>query len=208
MSHNTWIHRIARGAVRPLVGSAVTPNQLTTLRLGAGIAAAAAFAHGDDEARAWGAGIFLVSMLLDRADGELARLSGKTSAWGHKYDLVSDTLSNALAFVGLGLGLREGGFGPWSVLMGLAAGLAVALVLWLVIKLEESGGERAGELPSLAGFDPDDALLVVPIAIWLGFAEALLVAAAVGTPLFALLTYLWFLRRPRRALDTAAERRG
>ncbi len=54
MSYNTWIHRIARVAMRPLVNTPVTPNQVTTLRLAAGIAAAAAFAVGDDSARHWG----------------------------------------------------------------------------------------------------------------------------------------------------------
>ena len=33
MSHHTWLHRIVRPAVRPLVGTAVTPNHLTALRL-------------------------------------------------------------------------------------------------------------------------------------------------------------------------------
>jgi phosphatidylglycerophosphate synthase len=213
MSHNTWIHRIARVAVRPLVASAVTPNQITSLRLGAGIVAAAAFALGTETALAWGAGLFAVSMVLDRADGELARLSGKTSPLGHKFDLVSDAFCNALAFIGLGIGLRDSPLGLWSLPMGAAAGLAIALILWLVIKLEGDGGERAAELPGLAGFDADDAMLLVPLAIWFGLAQGLLVAAAVGAPLFALLMYVVLRRRPARSLkartlDQAPARRG
>ncbi|MGF1608896.1 MAG: CDP-alcohol phosphatidyltransferase family protein [Kiloniellales bacterium] len=208
MSHNTWIHRIARVAVRPLVQSDITPNQVTTLRLGAGIAAAGAFALGNGTALAWGAGIFVVSMVLDRADGELARLSGKTSAWGHKYDLVSDAVCNALAFVGLGIGLRDSSLGLWALPMGLDAGLAIALILWLIIKMERAGGERAGELPGLAGFDADDAMLLVPLAIWLGLAQGLLIAAAVGAPLFALLMYLWLRRRPAGDRKASASKRA
>lgn len=199
MSHNTWIHRVARVGVRPLVKTAVTPNQITTLRLAGGIAAAAAFALGDDVWRHWGAGLFLLSMVLDRADGELARLSGKTSPGGHKYDLISDSVCNALAFLGLGIGLTASPFGGWAPLMGAVAGLAIALILWLVIKMEQRGGERAGELAGAAGFDPDDAMLAVPICIWFGLAEWLLVAAAVGAPLFALFMVLWFRFGPRRA---------
>ncbi len=198
MSYNTWIHRMTRVAVRPLVDTSVTPNQITSVRLAAGIAAAAAFAVGDDNVRHWGAGIFLISLVLDRADGELARLSGKTSAWGHKYDLVSDSMCNALAFIGLGVGLRDGAFGAWSVLGGFAAGLSISLILWLVLELEDSYGERAGELPSAAGFDADDAMLVVPLAVWIGLAQGLLVAAAVGAPVFACVLFLWFRRRQRR----------
>jgi phosphatidylglycerophosphate synthase len=185
MSHNTWIHRSVRVLIRPLAASAVTPNQVTTLRLGVGLAAAAALAHGDEAWRDWGAGLFVLSMFLDRADGELARLSGKTSPWGHIYDLISDSLSNSLAFLGLGIGLRDGAFGSWAPSMGLLAGLAIAAILWLVIRLEELHGARAAELGAAAGFDPDDALLVVPVMVWAGLSDWLLAAACLGAPAFA-----------------------
>ena len=56
MSHNTWIHRIVRVGVRPLVATPVTPNQLTTLRLASGLAATAAFAVGDEDLAGLGRG--------------------------------------------------------------------------------------------------------------------------------------------------------
>ncbi len=185
MSHNTWIHRTVRVAVRPLAAGPITPNQVTTLRLAVGLVAAAALAHGDEAWRAWGAGIFVLGLFLDRADGELARLSGKTSPWGHSYDLVSDALSNASAFIGLGVGLRAAAFGAWAPFMGLVAGLSIAAILWLVIRLETLHGERAAEFGAAAGFDPDDALLVVPVLIWLGLSDWLLGAACLGAPAFA-----------------------
>ena len=199
MSHDTWIHRAVRVAVRPLARTSVTPNQLTTLRLGAGLGAAAVLALGGSPWLAVGAGLFLVGMLLDRADGELARLTGKTSRWGHTYDLVSDALSNAVAFVGLGLGLRDGAFGVWAPGMGLVAGVAVAAILWLVMKIEERHGARAGELRGMAGFDPDDALLVLPLMIWFGLADWLLAAASIGAPLFAVFM-VWVFRGRLRDL--------
>lgn len=190
MSHNTWIHRIARLGVRPLVETPVAPNHLTTVRLLAGLGAATAFAIPEGPWKDIGAGLFVFSMVLDRADGELARLSGKTSAWGHKYDLVSDSLCNALAFVGLGIGLTQSDLGPWAAGLGCLAGLAVAAVLSLVIWAEELAGERAAELGSFAGFDPDDAMLAIPIGIWLGVEYWLLIAASIGAPLFSLVMIL------------------
>jgi phosphatidylglycerophosphate synthase len=195
VSNNTLIHRAARLAVRPLATSPVTPNQVTTLRLVAGLAAAGAFAAGTETWRDWGAGLFLLSMFLDRADGELARLSGKTSPWGHRYDLVSDGLCNTLAFIGLGIGLWSGPFGGWAPFMGFAAGLAVAGILWLVMRLEELHGARAGELAGAASFDPDDGLLAVPILVWLGLSDWLLAAAAIGAPAFAVFMLAKFWRR-------------
>jgi archaetidylinositol phosphate synthase len=185
MSHDTWAHRMVRPVVRPLVRTPVTPNQLTWLRLLAGIAAALAFSQGADVWRNVGAALFLLSFLLDRADGQLARLSGKASAYGHKLDLASDSLANGLAFLGLGIGLRDGTFGLWAPAMGALAGLAVGTVLLLVVRIEATAGERAGELGSAAGFDPDDGMLAVPLFIWLGLSDLLLALAAVGAPGFA-----------------------
>ena len=111
MSHNTWMHRGVRVAIRPLVASPITPNQVTTPRLAVGLAAALALAHGEETWHDRGAGVIYSKFFPGPADGELARLSGKTSPSGHTYDLVSDSLSNALAFLGLGVGLRAASFG-------------------------------------------------------------------------------------------------
>jgi phosphatidylglycerophosphate synthase len=149
-------------------------------------------AVGDANAAAWGAGLFLASMVLDRADGELARLSGKTSHGGHVYDLISDGISNTLAFVGLGVGLRGGDFGLWAMPMGVLAGLAVAAIFWLVMRAESQAGERAAEIGATAGFDPDDGMIALPILVWLGFSQTLLVLAAFGAPVFAVYFFLKF----------------
>jgi hypothetical protein len=50
-------------------------------------------------------------------------------------------------------------------------------------------GARAAELRLARGFDPDDTMLIVPIAAMLGLLEPLLVAACAGAPLFALVAY-------------------
>jgi phosphatidylglycerophosphate synthase len=192
MSHNTWIHRVARLVVRPLVDTPVTPNHITTLRLACGFGSAGLLASGDASLINWGAGLFLGSMVLDRADGELARLSGKSSPGGHRYDLIADSLSNALAFIGLGIGLRGGSFGLWSYPMGFFAGLAVTAILWLVMRAEAQAGARAAELGDGGAFDPDDGMLAVPIFIWLGFSELLLGLAAIGAPAFAIYFFFKF----------------
>jgi archaetidylinositol phosphate synthase len=201
MSHNTWIHRLARVTlVKPLVGTSVKPNQLTTVRLICGVSAAVMLAIGAPPWSFVGAGVFLLGMFLDRADGDYARLTGQTSKSGHTYDLISDALCNALIFVGLGIGLRAGEHGLFALPMGLVAGLAVGAILWLVIKIEELEGQRAAELGNLAGFDPDDAVIIVPVAIWFGASEGLLLAAAIGAPGFALFFY-WFFRRKLAAIN-------
>lgn len=205
MSHNTWVHRTVRPLVRPLTRTAVQPNHLTYLRLITGLAAAVALAHGDELWRLVGTGIFVLAFLLDRADGELARLSGRTSEAGHKLDLVCDAHCNALTFVGIGIGLRASELGSLAIGMGTLAGLAVAAILFMVLRTEASAGARAAESRSAAGFDADDGMLAVPLFVWFEQEEPLLMLAAVGAPLyFAFMAVNLRRRRVRRAGPRAA----
>lgn len=219
ISHNTWIHKVARLTVtKPLMatGSSITPSQVTVVRMATGIAAAAAFAIGPSpwlDLPWWqiGAVLFILSMVLDRGDGDYARQSGQTSAAGHKFDLIADAVCNAIIFVGLGIGLRGGEWGMLAIPMGVLAGASVTFILWLVMRMESLAGARSAELGSFMGFDPDDAILAVPILVLLGYQEPLLVAATIGAPGFALLFAVqWGIkyRARRRALAEGGKREG
>jgi phosphatidylglycerophosphate synthase len=198
MSHDTWLHRIARPGARLLARTPVTPNQVTTARLVLGLAATGLFALGP----AWNtaAGLaYLASMIFDRMDGVLARLTGKSTPWGHKYDLAVDAICDAVVFMGIGWGLRDGPLGDWAVVLGVVAGLAVSAVFWLVFRVEALEGPRAAELGARAGFDPDDGLLAVPLAAFLGLTQPLLIAAAALAPLFTAFMFWKFRTALRRA---------
>lgn len=194
MSHDTWAHRVVRPVVRRLADTAITPNQLTAARLLTAIASALLLASGDPRWSDVGGAIFLVSFFLDRADGDLARQSGRQSAWGHRFDLCSDYSANILVFVGMGFGLQNGPLGPAAVALGALAGSAIGVIFWLVSLVERTEG--AAGFPTAGGFDPDDAMIFIPLAIWLGGEAHILVSAAIGAPTFL----LWCLWRFRKAL--------
>lgn len=198
MSHNTWIHRIVRTAVRPLARTSVTPNQVTWVRLGTGVAAAGLLAVGVWPWAAIGAGVFAFSMLLDRADGELARMTGKHSPGGHRFDLFADAFSNALAFVAIGIGLRDGtSLGYWAIPMGAVAGISIMLNFWFVLAMEEIKGARSAELKSFMGFDADDATLLLPIFVWMDWGVPITIMAFVCAPIFTALAARHFTRLHR-----------
>jgi phosphatidylglycerophosphate synthase len=199
VSHNTHIHKIAASMVRPFVGSALRPNHVTTGRLLTGIAAAGCLASGQDPWPAIGGGLFVVSVILDRADGALARMTGKMSPGGHLYDLVADAVCNALILIGLGIGLRNGDLGMPSILYGSVAGVSVAAILWMVMKIEGMEGYRAAELPSYAGFDVDDLVLLIPVGIWAGWSEAILLGGVVIAPVVASVFAVMLSKRLRAA---------
>ena len=102
MIGTSWSHRLARLLVRPLVGTGVTPNHLTTLRLLTGILACLALIPANGAWLWWAGWLWLASALLDRADGELARIGGMSTPGGHRYDYV--------LFSGLGHNNMDGTF--------------------------------------------------------------------------------------------------
>src|ERR1700722_5847484 len=105
VAERPWDARLARRLVIPLTNSRVTPNHLTTVRLAVGLAAAAAFLPGTYGWSNLGALLLIVSNFLDHTDGELARMSGKSSRIGHVYDLASDALVTILLFIAIGAGV-------------------------------------------------------------------------------------------------------
>ena len=118
----------------PLINCLVTPNHLTTLRLAVGLAAAAAFIPGSYGWSNLAALLLVLSNFLDHTDGELARMSGKTSRIGHVYDLASDAVVTILLFIAIGVGLAgKAGldlvFPPAA--LGAVAGIAIALIFFL-----------------------------------------------------------------------------
>jgi phosphatidylglycerophosphate synthase len=184
-----WDARLARHLVWPLRHGPVTPNHLTTVRLGVGVAAAGAFMHGG---YAWinlGALLLVVSNFLDHTDGELARLSGRTSRLGHWYDLGSDALVTILLFTGIGAGVaaRPHAMLPVPPLaLGVLTGLAVALIFYLRMRIESVAGKAASRQASLGGFQTEDVLYLMPLVTLCDATVPFLVVAATGAPLFAL----------------------
>jgi archaetidylinositol phosphate synthase len=201
MSYNTWIHKFARGLVRPLVNTAITPNHLTTGRLVFGLVAAVCFSVGETVWNVMGALTFIISMVLDRADGELARLSGKSSRFGAIYDLVTDAICNAALFIGLGVAAMNAGLGLWGIAMGVVAGISISIIFYAVIEVAASVDASAAAFNSFAGFDPDDAIIIVPIGALLGYGQLLLTLAAIITPFVAIYICHDMYKRRQRAMS-------
>jgi phosphatidylglycerophosphate synthase len=199
-----WDARLARRLVAPLVHTWVTPNHLTTLRLAVGLAAAAAFIPGSFGWSNIAALLLILSNFLDHTDGELARISGKTSRAGHLYDLASDAAVTVLLFIAIGVGIaaRPGiGLVVPPAILGLVAGSAVALIFYLRMRIEALLGKTATRQASLGGLETEDVLYLLPLATLSNSLVPLLLAASICAPLFAIwvvFDYQRVLRRDRR----------
>ncbi len=190
MSHATLLHRMLRPVLRRLAATGLSPNHLTTLRLLSGVAAIWCLASGQF---GWGGSWLLISALLDRADGELARLSGKSSRFGHYYDLSCDFAVDVGLFLAIGIGLSTGEAGRTALWLGVSAALSVALIFLLVNK---SAAAAAAIQTRRAAFDPDDLLLLIAPVAWFGWLLPVLWLAGIGAPLALACLLLLGYRRP------------
>ena len=204
----TWDARLARRLVTPLVNTFVTPNHLTTLRLLIGVAGALGLARGGFVWANAGALLIVLSNFVDHTDGELARISGKSSRIGHFYDLACDALVTVLLFVGLGLGIgpvhEVGRVLPGGFLGGLA-GVAVAVIFFLRMRIEDMEGKSGTKQASVAGFETEDVLYLLPLVTLTGIITPFVVAASIGAPLFAIWVIVDYRRALRRNARPVAE---
>jgi archaetidylinositol phosphate synthase len=187
-ANRPWDARLARRLVTPLRNSWVAPNHLTTLRLAMGLAAAAAFIPGTYAWSNLAALLLVLSNFLDHTDGELARISGKGSRFGHLYDLASDAAVTILAFVAMGAGaanMPENDLRVPPVLLGAIAGGAIALIFYLRMRIEEIAGKAATLQASMGGFETEDILYALPLVTLANGMTPFLICASICAPLFA-----------------------
>jgi phosphatidylglycerophosphate synthase len=130
-------------ALRPL---RVAPPAVVLANAACGLAGAVAIARGNLVA---GALLLQAKTLLDNADGQLARATGRVSVLGRYLDSESDLLVNAAVLASVGYAVD----GP---LLALAAFVVLTIVLSLDFDLErlyrrEHGDERDPAAPATHG---------------------------------------------------------
>ena len=206
MRNDTWTHKLARVVARPLIGTGVTPNHLTTLRLLTGLVACLFLAlgpppgtHRMQGALFWGGALWVLSAFLDRVDGELARIGNMMTPGGHRYDYLVDNGVNSLFFLAIGIGLRHAtwfghNLGHWPIALGLLSSGALLLCNWMSEIYETRVPGDARIYAGAWGFHPDDALYLLGPAAWLGWLLPILLGAAVGTSVMAVIIAVRLLR--------------
>ncbi|HEX7761484.1 MAG TPA: CDP-alcohol phosphatidyltransferase family protein [Caulobacteraceae bacterium] len=122
---NTWlIHPISRRVVDVLAKTPITPNQVSVASVFFAAAGAASFARLPWPVSAFAGLVLLMAWhVLDGADGDLARRTGRASPIGELVDGVCDHASQATVYIALGWMLAPT-MGGWN-----AAGLAAAAAL-------------------------------------------------------------------------------
>ena len=177
-----WVYFVLnnlRESLRPVLekmgkgfaATGLSPNFWTVVGLVIALASAAVYGMGMEFGLIIGGILLLVSGFFDMVDGQVARVTGKTSKKGEYLDSMFDKISEVAIF----LGILVGGYAePYLVLLAITLSLLVSYARaksdLINIKLQGIGiGERAERLLVIAvigifGFMDYAVVIVVIIA--------------------------------------------
>lgn len=187
--------RLAARLAKPLARTPLTPNMVTTMSLLMGLTAAGFFASGERVLIAAGGLLFMLACLSDHVDGELARLTGRTSTFGHYYDRATAATVYTTSFLGIGVGQQNSALGDWAVTLGLSAGISIGLLFALRNEIERRYGKQSIKQRVVAGVEIEDLLYLVGPVAWLGWLVPLIVASGIGAPLYLVVSLVLGRRR-------------
>jgi archaetidylinositol phosphate synthase len=197
-SNQTYAHAFARIFVRPLIGTWVRPNHLTGLRLVIGLGACALLTAGTKSAVLWSGLLWVITCVLDRADGELARMGDLRSESGKVLDFYSDMILDATWFLCAGIGLARGRLGGAAIPLGVLTCASMFLIIWISELFDRLSTPDAKAWNGTERFHPDDALFLLAPLTWFGWLGPVLIGAAICTPLVAVVTVFRYVRLKRR----------
>jgi phosphatidylglycerophosphate synthase len=121
----------------------LTPNQVTVASLLAGVTAAWLLWNATPLSACLGVVAYSMAVILDHADGDVARLTFQESPLGARLDVLVDGLVQSLVM--LALGVTAGRVGGWPALAaGMAAAAGAMLSAVLAARLGVGAGRHAG----------------------------------------------------------------
>ncbi len=191
-----WDQRLAYRVVLPLKNTQVHPNHITASTLLFGQTAALLFAL-QGVSYAWlAAMLYMLAIFTDCMDGELARMTGKFTKFGHTFDYIVGGINYTTLFLGIGYGLQND-FGLWTLILGTVAGLCNPFILYLRMTMEKKHGAIAVEHPAFAGFEIEDAIYLIGPITWFAGLLYFFVPYALGTIAYFIWTIIEYRRYER-----------
>jgi len=137
---DTWIARhfdryVSNWITRQLLPYRITPNQVTLISFGLGIAGALLLLLGTHLAAIVGTALLVLCIIVDGCDGEVARLKYMDTPSGRRLDFILDNVVNALALFTIGAGyyLQSGErFFLYAPLFNATSALACAFPVYFL----------------------------------------------------------------------------
>jgi phosphatidylglycerophosphate synthase len=190
--------RLSRYVTRAALALRITPNQISVASLLVGLVAAWCFWNGSAVAALAGLVVYVAAVVLDHADGEVARLALAESRLGEWLDILVDTIVHASLVIAMGVtaqtvagsGVTLGVTGA----LGVVASAAVAKV-WPVSSTTGGVGGALANLGSRDGFYAMLVLFIAARALAPAALPSLMVVVALGAHAYWVARAAYTLRR-------------
>lgn len=188
--------RLSKPVTRVALALDVRPNTITAASGVVGVAAAAAFQRGDVGWLVAGLLLYLAAVVLDHADGEVARLTLSESALGEWLDVTVDTVVHIALILALGVAAARVSGGGLVAGALAAVGVVASAVVGKRWPPAPPSTEPRGLLDALTSRDGFYGMLVIFLTLRLAspsLLPALMTVVAIGTHAF------WIIRLLARA---------
>ncbi len=197
--------RLARPLTRLALRLEIGPNPVTLASLGVGLAAAWCFWSATPGRALLGLACYVLAVVLDHADGEVARLSLRESAVGEWLDVAVDTAVHALLVLVMGVTAEQ--VTGHGLLAGVVAAGGVVGSSAVTKTSPPAAGPGVGAvlrvLGNRDGFYAMLAVFIVGLAAWPALLPPLMAVVAAGSHAFWLVRLMYRLaglvRLPGRA---------
>jgi phosphatidylglycerophosphate synthase len=189
--------RLSRPVTRAAVALGITPNPISVASLVVGLLAAWCLWLGTAGAAVAGLAVYVTAVVLDHADGEVARLTLTESRVGEWLDIAVDTIVHAAMVVAMGLTAERiaGGGAALGIIgaLGVVASAAVAK-RWPTTDATDSIGATLQNLGSRDGFYTMLVLFITALAIAPAALPWLMIIVALGSHAYWLARATYTLR--------------
>jgi phosphatidylglycerophosphate synthase len=196
---DTVFHRrFSRLISRAAVAFGITPNTITIASLLTGLTAAVLFWRATPADAVAGLVMYAIAVILDHADGEVARLTLTESAIGEWLDIVVDTIIHAA--VVLALGATSAALTGSGLTLGIIAAVgtvASAMVMkrWPGLAMPDRIGAAIAGLGNREGFYALLVLCIAALSLWPPSLPWLMILVAAGSHAYWVGRFLYRITR-------------
>ncbi|MGA2405003.1 MAG: CDP-alcohol phosphatidyltransferase family protein [Syntrophobacteraceae bacterium] len=199
--------RISRFISRRLACTDISPNQITLVGMSTGLFGAFCLSRAGYGIQLFGSLLFVLCIIIDGVDGEVARLKLRESLFGHYLDVTTDNIVHAAVFVGIAFGLYHNTGDPgyiralWFMMGGLL--LCLISVYQCILRLSPDEREQSPRVVRIMALmsNRDFAYLVAALAL-IGRLNWFLLGSVIGSYVFAIgLWTISFHEKRRRLRD-------
>jgi phosphatidylglycerophosphate synthase len=203
--------RISERISRKLSHTSIMPNHITLVGMSMGLVAAFLLSRTGYWLPLLGSFLFVLCVIVDGVDGEVARLTLKESAFGHYLDVVTDNIVHAAIFVGIAFGLyhdtgnRAYLWVLWLMLGGF--GLCIIAVYQFILKLSPEEMDRSPmTLRAMALLSNRDFAYLIAMLALFGRLNWFLIGASLGSYLFAVALWVISAREKQNRASPARQK--